>query len=91
MSTRDEDNYEVNYETFRDCLSTAIIQRLAAPKRPERRRAAKGRKNAVKPLERSVKDEEEVDDVEDLAEFIDVCELSILRHLFKYTPFSHRR
>lgn len=72
MNLEDESGDENdNYEIFRDCVSTALIKRLATPKRPERRRAGKGRKNAIKPVARAA-DEKEVDDAEDLAEFIDV-------------------
>ena len=80
MNPEGADEDEHNYEIFRDCLSTSIIQRLATPKRPVRKRAVKGRKNAIKPIARPT-DEREVDDAEDLAEFIDVCKplrLSIL-------------
>ena len=64
-------NEEANYETFRECLSVSVIQKLAAPKRPERRRATKGRKNGTKPIEQPM-EENVVDDAEELADFIDV-------------------
>lgn len=75
---------ESNYETFRDCLSEAVVQRLSAPQKPVRRRAAKGRKNGVKAIskaEKPSKEEtastshenvDETNDAEDLVEFIDV-------------------
>lgn len=40
---------EANFETFRDCLSTVVIERLApATAKPKKR--VKGRKNEIKPV-----------------------------------------
>lgn len=55
-----------NYESFRDCMSTVVIERLA-PQHPKRR-AAKGRKNEIKPV---VNVDEE--DSGDLSDFVEVC------------------
>ncbi|KAF2096832.1 hypothetical protein NA57DRAFT_43174 [Rhizodiscina lignyota] len=80
-----------NYETFRDCLSEAIIARLSAPKKPARRRAAKGRKNGLKSKEKSqhglkanedgIAAEQETNDAEDLADFIDYLASEIFTSL----------
>ncbi|KAI9685421.1 MAG: hypothetical protein M1822_004552 [Bathelium mastoideum] len=80
MSPEDEIQEEANYEVFRDFVSSAVLQRLAAPKRPERRRAAKGRKTAIKPVERP-SDEVEIDDAEDLSDFIDYIATEIFTSL----------
>ncbi|KAF2233721.1 hypothetical protein EV356DRAFT_194390 [Viridothelium virens] len=85
MSSGDGNDEDENYEVFRDCLSTPIIQKLAAPKRPERRRAAKGRKNAIKRTDEP-REEKEVDDAEELVEFIDY----LATEIFNSLPFFLR-
>lgn len=67
---------ESNFSTFRDCLSEPVIRKLAIqPPKPSKRRAAKGRKNAIKPVypQEAQADARQTNDAEDLAEFIDVC------------------
>lgn len=63
-----------NYEIFRDCLSDVLIRKLTTrPTKPARRRAAKGRKNAIKPVNAAAAEEEQsASDAEDLGDFIDV-------------------
>jgi hypothetical protein len=68
---------QTNYETFRDCLSNAIIQRLASEPPKRERRRAKGRKHG-KSKEISTdsgmktSDGFEGNDAEELGDFIDV-------------------
>lgn len=61
-----------NFDIFRDCLSTAVIERLAPGngKGPKKRRV-KGRKKEIKPV---VRDEVEDgrSDVAELADFVEV-------------------
>ncbi|KAL2355954.1 hypothetical protein BJ546DRAFT_584993 [Cryomyces antarcticus] len=73
-----------NYETFRDCLEGLVIQKLAIrPARTRRRRPAKGRKNAIKPVEVSKEAEEEQtgNDAEELGEFVDYLAAEIFTSL----------
>lgn len=81
---------QINYENFRECLSEVVIQRLSAPQKATRRRAAKGRKSS-KSLEKggscaeakatSMDDEIVTNDAGDLAEFIDVQHPKSLRQM----------
>lgn len=63
-----------NYEVFRECLSDVLIRKLTTkPSKPARRRATKGRKNAIKPVNAAASEEEQsASDAEDLGDFIDV-------------------
>lgn len=58
-----------NFEIFKDCLSTTIIQRLAPSGKRSKSKRVKGRKNEIKPV---VKDDEG-NDAAELGEFIEVC------------------
>lgn len=63
---------EANYEIFRDCLSTVVIEKLApASSKPKKR--VKGRKNEIKPVA-SVSDgaDNEETDAADLSDFTEV-------------------
>ena len=69
------ENEQANYETFRDCLSSPIIQRSASKPLKPAKRKLKGRKNAVNPIDHASPNEVEQNnntDAEDLADFIDV-------------------
>jgi hypothetical protein len=62
---------ESNFETFRDCLSTVLIERLApATAKPKKR--VKGRKNEIKPVVRAPAGEEGEADAAELSEFTEV-------------------
>ena len=62
---------ESNFETFRDCLSTVLIERLApATAKPKKR--VKGRKNEIKPVVRVNTGEEGETDAAELSEFTEV-------------------
>ena len=67
---------EFNFETFRDCLSTVLIERLApATAKPKKR--VKGRKNEIKPVVRATTEEEGEADAAELSEFTDVSHARI--------------
>lgn len=57
-----------NYETFRDCLSTVVIDKLA-PTHQTKRKRIKGRKNEIKPVQRESDGEA---DAAELSEFVEV-------------------
>jgi len=63
-----------NQDVFRECLSGVLIKSLTNPTKPPKKRAAKGRKNAIKPGEQSssAADESGENDAEELGEFIEV-------------------
>ncbi len=61
-----------NFETFKDCLSTTVIQKLA-PNSGKPAKKVKGRKNEIKPVVTTASSSESTeDDVAELAEFIEV-------------------
>ncbi|EME39994.1 hypothetical protein DOTSEDRAFT_158617 [Dothistroma septosporum NZE10] len=64
--------YEVsNFESFQDCLSTSIIQRLAPDSgETAKKRQIKGRKNEIKPVAK-VKQDVENNDAAELSEFVE--------------------
>jgi hypothetical protein len=68
-----EETESANFQTFRDSLSTPLIETFSVePKSKSRKtRGKSGRKTAIKPV--SVVTEEPNDAAEELAEFIDVC------------------
>lgn len=57
-----------NFEIFKDCLSTTIIQKLAPSGKRSKTKRFKGRKNEIKPVMR----EDEGNDAAELGEFIEV-------------------
>ncbi|KAK6443579.1 hypothetical protein LTR95_000406, partial [Oleoguttula sp. CCFEE 5521] len=57
-----------NFEVFRDCLSTPLIDRLAP--RPAVRRRVKGRKNEVKPIVQVTGDDTSAAEMSDFIEYI---------------------
>ena len=81
-----------NYSLFRDCFSSALLQRvsIANPTKPRKKRGAKGRKGGQPSKQDSslpIKDENDNDSkpdgdssalADDLAEFIEVCLLAPL-------------
>jgi hypothetical protein len=63
---------ESNFETFRDCLSTVLIERVVpATEKPKKR--VKGRKNEIKPVVRSMNGQEGEADAAELSEFTEVA------------------
>jgi hypothetical protein len=63
-----------NFATFRDCLATPLIEKSAEkPRKSRKSRANAGRKTAIKPVASA----EEINDAEELAEFIDVATVLI--------------
>jgi hypothetical protein len=73
LGPRMEASQESNFQIFRDCLSTPLIEK-SAEQPVKRARKARGRKTAIKPIKHEI---EEPNDTEELAEFIDVCPYSI--------------
>jgi hypothetical protein len=70
---------ESNFETFRDCLSTILIERLApATAKPKKR--VKGRKNEIKPVVRATTGEEGEADAAELSEFTEVGTSTSVSH-----------
>jgi len=59
---------ESNFQLFRDCLSTPLIEKSTTTPAKKPRKARAGRKNAIKPVIQA----EEPNDTEELGEFIDV-------------------
>ena len=70
MSAEDEVD---NFETFTDCLSSSIIEKSTRTKSKPTRARAKGRKNDKTSIEKSVLDDTESNDAEELSDFVDVC------------------
>jgi len=74
-----EEFEDVNFQIFRDCLSTPLIEK--SPEQPAKKtrkaRENSRRKTAIKPV---IHETEEANDAEELAEFIDVC-CSLIYHL----------
>jgi hypothetical protein len=62
---------ESNFETFRDCLSTVLIERLA-PTTAKPKKRIKGRKNEIKPVIRATAGGEGEADAAELSEFTEV-------------------
>jgi hypothetical protein len=76
-----------NFELFRDCLSTVVIERLApATTKPKKR--VKGRKNEIKPVVRTTKEQDGETDAAELSEFTEVRKYHILIGHDIY-PISH--
>jgi hypothetical protein len=63
---------ESNFEIFRDCLSTVLIERVA-PATAKHKKRVKGRKNEIKPVVRVTNEEEGEADAAELSEFTEVC------------------
>jgi hypothetical protein len=59
-----------NFELFRDCLSTVVIERLAPANTKPKKRVKKGRKNEIKPVVRAEQNGET--DAAELSEFTEV-------------------
>jgi hypothetical protein len=59
-----------NYQLFRDCLSTPLIEKSTeAPSKTKKTRTKSGRKTAIKPV---IVETTEQNNADELAEFIDV-------------------
>ncbi|KAF2717634.1 hypothetical protein K431DRAFT_232622 [Polychaeton citri CBS 116435] len=56
-----------NFQTFRECLSTTIIEKLAPP--AHKRKKVKGRKNAIKPVTKPVTESDNA--AADLSDFVE--------------------
>ena len=66
-----EDVESSNFQLFRDCLSTPLIEKSTEqPSKTKRARNKFGRKTAMKPI---AVHNTESNDADELAEFIDVC------------------
>jgi hypothetical protein len=68
-----EDPESSNFQLFRDCISTPLIEKSVT--KPEKKTRKGRKKTAIKPIIPV----EEQDDAEELAEFIDVCFLFLLK------------
>jgi hypothetical protein len=75
LNSRMESPEDSNFQIFRDCLSTPLIEK-SAEQPVKKTRKARGRKAAIKPIEHEIK---ESDDAEELSEFIGVCPSSTYR------------
>lgn len=67
-----------NFDIFRDCLSTTIIQKLSPENRNggnKKKKKVKGRKNEIKPVVRSTAEEDEANDAAELGDFVEVRSL----------------
>jgi len=73
------DDVEANYATFRDCLSSLVLQSLAVPiNKPSRKRKVRGRKNEIKPVgQKEGEDGGGGQDAEELSDFIEVGWISL--------------
>jgi hypothetical protein len=66
-----EDVESANFQLFRDCLSTPLIEKSTEqPSKTKKIRNKSGRKTAMKPV---AVHKTENNDADELAEFIDVC------------------
>ena len=62
-----------NYDIFRECLSTTVIERLApAAVKAPKNRASKGRKNSINTPATSNGDGSSLGDAAELTEFVEV-------------------
>jgi len=66
---------DANFQVFRECLSTPLIEKSSEQpaKKTRKARGNNRRKTAIKPV---IHKAVEANDAEDLAEFIDVCQTS---------------
>ena len=67
------ENERSNFQTFRDCLATPLIQKSV--EKPASNKSRKGRvsRGSLKKVSRPIENKQEPNDVEELADFIDVC------------------
>jgi len=65
-------NIDENQDVFRECLSGVLIKRLTQPSKAPKKRTTKGRKNAIKLVERSTIANDSENDASELSEFIEV-------------------
>jgi hypothetical protein len=64
-----------NFELFRDCLSTVVIERLA-PATTKQRKRVKGRKNEIKPVVQTTNEQDGETNAAELSEFTEVRKIS---------------
>jgi hypothetical protein len=64
-----------NFELFRDCLSTVVIERLA-PATNKQRKRVKGRKNEIKPVVQTTNEQDGEANAAELSEFTEVRKIS---------------
>lgn len=64
------DEEQSNYQLFRDCLSTPLIEKSVTEVPKKKKTRKYGRKTAIKPVSAPAADE--ANDAEELADFIDV-------------------
>ncbi|KAF2211106.1 hypothetical protein CERZMDRAFT_44140 [Cercospora zeae-maydis SCOH1-5] len=80
------DEQRDNFENFKDCLSTSVIQKLA-PNSGKPTKKIKGRKNEIKPVARVVASDGDIEsDASELAEFIEY----LAEEIFLSLPFDLR-
>jgi len=73
LDSKMEATEDFTFQTFRECLSTPLIEK-SAEQPVKKTRRARGRETAIKAVKREI---EEPNDAEELAEFIDVRTSSI--------------
>ena len=71
MPLMEDDTENSNFQLFRDCLSTPLIEKSSTTPHKKVRKARAGRKTAIKPV--TTPREEEPNDAAELADFVDVC------------------
>ena len=63
--------HQINFETFRDCVSGPILERLLKPPaKPAKQKSARKRNNATRSAQYTERNL--TDGAEDLADFVDV-------------------
>jgi hypothetical protein len=67
----EDENESSNFQLFRECLSTPLIEKSSIAPTKKARKARAGRKTAIKPVSVSTAAEESNNAVE-LADFVDV-------------------
>jgi len=67
----EDDNESSNFQLFRECLSTPLIEKSSATPTKKARKARAGRKTVIKPVSVPTA-AEEPNDAAELADFVDV-------------------
>lgn len=79
-----------NFQLFRDCLSTPLIEKSTGEAAKKKRKLRNGRKTAIKPVASSLTTDER-NDAEELADFIDVCISFMYLNSTDQTSISRQR